>query len=98
MGGVDDGRLAVVEFLVGAGASVNAATEDGHTALHFAAWFGQLDVVEFLVGAGADVDAETNFGWTPRDRAVSCTEIFSDEIRAACLAVVSYFDSLAADG
>ena len=80
--------------LVGLGAAVDAADAGGWTALHGAAFAGHLDVVEFLVGAGADVDAETNFGWTPRDRAVSCTEIFSDESRADCLAVVEYFDSL----
>ena len=58
------GRLEVVEFLVGAGADVNATNNDGDTALHLAAWEGHLEVVEFLVGAGADVNAADDDGDT----------------------------------
>ena len=54
--------MSVVEFLVGAGADVNARGGDHMTALHFAAWNGRLSVVEFLVGAGASLTATTNGG------------------------------------
>ena len=83
------GHLAVVEFLVGAGASVDARNNNwGWTALHLAASGGSLSVVEFLVGAGADVTATTNDGETPRAVAA----------RNRKTAVVEYFDSLDDDG
>ena len=92
------GRLDVVEFLVGAGASVDAVNSGGGTALHGAARWGELDVVKFLVGSGADVDARDEDGDTPRDVAAACstsTALFSNnESRARCSSVVEYFDSL----
>ena len=53
---VDD---AVVEFLVGSGA----------TALHRAAWRGHLEVVKVLVGSGADLEARDENGDTALHRA-----------------------------
>ena len=93
------GHLEVVKVLVGSGASVNAANEEGETPLHEAAWKGQLDVVKYLVEQGASVNARAR-GWTARGLSVACsmdTDI-TDERRAGCSAVVSYLDSLAADG
>ena len=58
------GHLDVVEYLVGAGADVNARGVFGWTALHEAAAGGAVAVVEFLVAAGADVDARDDGGST----------------------------------
>jgi len=58
-----DGRTAVVELLLAAGADVDAKDEDGWTALHDAAWGGHAAVAELLLAAGADVNAQDNDGW-----------------------------------
>ena len=52
-----DGRLSVVQYLVGQGAS-RTATASGQTALHYAAWSGRLAVVQYLVGQGESVSAK----------------------------------------
>ena len=43
----------MVKDLLGAGADVNKAGEDGRTPLYWAAQGGHGDVVEHLLGAGA---------------------------------------------
>ena len=58
------GRFTTVECLLAAGAAVDAQTNDGWTALIWAADCGHLNVVECLLAAGAAVDAQTNDGWT----------------------------------
>ena len=65
---VRGGHLDIVEYLVGAGADVNA-TNRGRTALYWAAGEGHLDIVEYLVGAGADVNHRLEDGWTALHRA-----------------------------
>ena len=61
-----EGRLAVVEKLIAAGADVNKArTTDGGTPLYIAAYHGHLTVVTKLIAAGADVDKATYRGATP---------------------------------
>ena len=44
--------LAVVEFLVQHGATVNAVDKDGRTPLHIAAYVNHVDVVIFLLDNG----------------------------------------------
>lgn len=44
---------------------VNAADDEGETALHGAAFRGAEQVVKFLIDKGARLDAKTNLGWTP---------------------------------
>ena len=64
------GHWGVVRALVrGGGASARAATREGDTALHAAAWAGATvhsadRVVKLLVKSGAEVDAANKFGST----------------------------------
>jgi outer membrane protein assembly factor BamB len=55
------GDVVAVKKLLDAGADVNAATEYGATALHFAADKGHLDVVRLLVERKANVNARDKF-------------------------------------
>ena len=56
------------------GADVNAAGEDGQTALHWAAYGGHLEMAELLLAAGADVNAENDAGRTPLHRVFEANE------------------------
>ena len=56
------------------GADVNAAGEDGQTALHWAAYGGHLEMAELLLAAGADVNAENDAGRTPLYRVFEANE------------------------
>ena len=46
------------------GADVNAATDDGYTALIYAAYSGHAKIVKELIERGADIDATNNYGST----------------------------------
>ena len=59
----DDAGAATL--LIRAGADVNAAGQDGETALHLCALYGAASVARTLIEAGADVDARTDTGMTP---------------------------------
>ena len=78
------GRLAVVEYLVGQGANIEATARDLSKPLHWAALGGYLSVVKYLVGQDASLTATDRTGSTPRDSAVA----------RGHTAVVEYFDSL----
>jgi ankyrin repeat protein len=52
-----------------AGIDVNAANQNGQTALHGAALWGKDKVAEFLVASGARLDAKDRKGLTPLDYA-----------------------------
>lgn len=62
------GHAGAVKALARTGtASVHAATREGDTALHAAAWAGHggaLDVLKFLLNSGAKVNARNHFGST----------------------------------
>ena len=49
---------------------MNAAANDGRTALHGAALQGYDDVIRFLAGRGADLTAKDHKGFTPLDTAL----------------------------
>ena len=50
-----NGQLAIVEYLIEAGANVNAANASGKTALHIAVERGFTNVKNALLAAGANV-------------------------------------------
>ena len=62
----EESALEAVTFLLELGADVNAANDDGNTALHGAASLGLDTVARLLIDKGADVNARNNVdGRTP---------------------------------
>jgi len=59
------GDLAAVRTLIGQRSDVNAAREDGLTALHAAVNGERLDIVDALLKAGASASAKDRYGITP---------------------------------
>jgi ankyrin len=59
------GDLAAVRTLLGQKTDVNAAREDGHTALHAAMHADRLDIADVLLRAGANAAAKDRYGITP---------------------------------
>src|SRR5580698_7872224 len=62
--------IASIQLCLGAGADVNAADNQGETALHGAAQKGWDQVVQFLVDHGAKLDIKDKRGRTPLDAAM----------------------------
>jgi ankyrin repeat protein len=63
--GAGAGDVAAVRAALAAGASVDAATPNGRTALHIAANNGECATIEYLVDRGADVNVRRADGRTP---------------------------------
>lgn len=59
------GLAPIVTTLLSHNASVTAADNDGNTALHYAAAYGQLKVIRTLLYAGASPLARNAYSWTP---------------------------------
>ena len=59
------GRRDVVEFLLAAGASIQARDDGGLHPLHNACSFGHADVVRLLLEAGANPNTRDNWNYTP---------------------------------
>jgi ankyrin repeat protein len=57
--------LEAAKLAVELGIDVNAANEEGRTALHGAALFGADTIIQFLVDKGANVDTKDKLGMTP---------------------------------
>ena len=57
--------LEAVELALESGNDINAATDDGETALHWAAHWGKDSMVQWLVDQGARVNAVNRLGQTP---------------------------------
>lgn len=53
--------LSALNSAINEGVDLNAVTEDGWTALHFAAFRGYTDVVKALLAAGINVNIQGNF-------------------------------------
>jgi uncharacterized protein len=62
--------IEAIQLLLDHGADVNAAANDGRTALHGAALQGYDDVIKFLAAHGADLDTKDHKGFTPLDTAL----------------------------
>lgn len=58
------GQTKAAELLINKGAKVDAASNNGKTALILAATMGNKEVVELLLSKGADVDAQDAGGYT----------------------------------
>ncbi len=58
------GYLDIVKYLVANGADINAKSDNGGTALMFAARDGQLEIVKYLVSKGANVNYTSKHYWT----------------------------------
>ena len=66
----NDGHIEGVKQHLAAGTDVNAADENGWTALHQAAFKGRKEIAELLIAKGADVNAkDSTDGGTPLDMA-----------------------------
>jgi hypothetical protein len=70
----NDGHIEGVKQHLAAGTDVNAADENGWTALHQAAFKGRKEIAELLIAKGADVNAKKwggdYTGDTPLDTAI----------------------------
>jgi ankyrin repeat protein len=64
-----DSWLAAVKYCLELGLDINAADNQGYTALHGAAYRGDNDLVTFLIEKGAKLDARTKRGWSVTDMA-----------------------------
>jgi len=62
--------LESVQLAIELGADVNAANQDGQTALHAAAYLGANSIVQCLVEKGAKLNLADKYGQTPLDIAL----------------------------
>jgi hypothetical protein len=62
--------IDAIGLLLEQGLDINAAAEDGRTALHGAALQGYDDVIKYLVANGADLGAKDGKGFTALDTAL----------------------------
>jgi uncharacterized protein len=67
--------LEAVKVAVELGADINAANEDGQTAMHMAAFTGADGVVQFLADHGASVDVQDARGETPWSMAAGLSTV-----------------------
>jgi len=61
----EGGRLEIINMLLGAGADINKARDNGCTPLYIASQQGKLEVVKVLIEAKAKVDQAMEDGATP---------------------------------
>ena len=80
-GSAESSLMDAVKLVVDAGVNVNAADEDGDTALHRAVRMRSNDVVRFLVEKGARLDAKNSMGETPLMAALG-TGLSAAQLRA----------------
>lgn len=62
--------IDAIRLMLDHGADVNAAANDGRTAVHGAALQGYDDVIKFLAAHGADLTTKDHKGFTPLDTAL----------------------------
>jgi ankyrin repeat protein len=61
----DDQAFAAVKLAIELGADVNAANQEGDTAMHGAASAGYAEVIQLLADKGAKIEARNGLGQTP---------------------------------
>jgi len=61
---LDKGYEKIAQYLIGAGANVNAKNKDGWTPLMTASRYGHINIAQNLINAKADVNIKKNDGWT----------------------------------
>ena len=59
------GYVELAALLTDAGADLEAADNDGDTALHVASYYGQSELANVLIKAGANINAKNGSGETP---------------------------------
>jgi len=67
--------LEAAKVAVELGADVNAASEEGHTAMHMAAFTGADGLVQFLADHGASVEVQDKRGETPWSMAAGLSTV-----------------------
>jgi ankyrin repeat protein len=65
VGGEQKDAIEAIKMLMEKGVDVNAANDQGQTAMHFAALTGREKVIEFLYKSGAKLDVKDKRGRTP---------------------------------
>ncbi|MCH7792913.1 MAG: ankyrin repeat domain-containing protein [Planctomycetes bacterium] len=73
--------LGTARILLERGAKVEAKAEQGKTALHLAASYGDLQLVKFLIAAGASVHARTASRATPLHLAASGLSLWGNDLQ-----------------
>jgi uncharacterized protein len=68
---VEEQELAMLRFLIAAGANLDARDRDGDTALHTAANWKHLDALRLLAAYGASADTVNHKGLSPLSQAVN---------------------------
>ncbi|MBH9576847.1 ankyrin repeat domain-containing protein [Inhella proteolytica] len=69
------GDFEAAQAAIAGGASKDAATPFGFTALHIAATAGHLPIVRLLVDNGADIDCRDSHGLSPLHQAIGWPEV-----------------------
>jgi len=70
-----EAALEAVKVAMELGADVNAANEDGQTAMHMAAFTGADGAVQFLADRGANVEVQDKRGETPWSMAAGLSTV-----------------------
>ena len=85
--GQEDEVLAAVKMCVELGNDVNAANQNGETALHGSAFRGVNAVAQYLADKGAKLDARDARGWTALAVAngLSYSDFFKEQVHTAAL-------------
>eukprot|EP00299_Pterocystis_sp_00344_P009546 c4053_g1_i4.p1 GENE.c4053_g1_i4~~c4053_g1_i4.p1 ORF type:complete len:110 (-),score=25.79 c4053_g1_i4:106-435(-) len=69
------GNVENCEYLLQAGADINATNNDKHNVLHMAASQGRMATVQYFVQLGVDVNSKDAVGNTPFDLAEKHPEV-----------------------
>ena len=74
----------VVEFLILSGVYLNKVDDEGRTALHYAAKYGQKKTLELLIAYDAQLNIRDYFGKTPLDDVGDYRKIITLPLKSGC--------------